>query len=37
MVFEGGGDPTFHSQLQDDPRKLVMNDGKKLYTFAPAQ
>jgi hypothetical protein len=37
MVFEGGGNPTFASQLGDDPRKLVMDDGKKKYVFAPAQ
>ncbi len=37
MVFVGGGDPTFHSKLEDNPRKLVMDDGQKQYTFAPAQ
>lgn len=37
MVFVGGGDPTIHSKLQDDPRKLVLDDGKKKYVFAPAQ
>lgn len=36
LVFQGGGDPTFHSVLTDDPRKLVMDDGQR-YTFAPAQ
>jgi hypothetical protein len=37
MVFEGGGNPTFHSTLEDNPRKLVMTDGQNQYTFAPAQ
>jgi hypothetical protein len=37
LVFEGGGDPTFHTVLTDDPRKLVMDDGMNRYTFAPAQ
>jgi hypothetical protein len=37
MVFEGGGNPTFHSTLEDNPRKLVMDDGHTQYTFAPAQ
>ena len=37
MVFEGGGNPTFASRLEDGPRKLVMDDGHKVYTFAPAE
>jgi len=37
MVFEGGGNPTFASQLGDDPRKLLMDDGEKKYALAPAQ
>ena len=37
MAFEGGGDPTVHAVLTDDPRKLVMDDGQNRDTFAPAQ
>ncbi len=37
LVFQGGGDPTLHSVLTDDPRKLVMDDGQTRFTFAPAQ
>jgi hypothetical protein len=37
LAFEGGGDPTFHTVLTDDPRKLVMDDGMTRYTFSPAQ
>jgi hypothetical protein len=37
MVFQGGGDPTFSSEIGDEPRKLMMDDGHARYTFAPAQ
>ncbi len=37
LAFDGGGEPTFHSVLTDDPRKLVLDDGQTRYTFAPAQ